>query len=258
MGSILELYHWEPVGACGRVLITLHEKGIDYQSLYLDVLAFEQHRPEFLRLNGSGEVPVLLVDSRPMNESSYICEYLEERYPQNPLLPKQPLDRWAVRVWQKYVDDYVAACASDLAWMALEYDNFKQRDSTAIDQAIAAIPMQERRDAWREAATGYDADRLQRARERMEELIKKIEQDLAASDWLVPSDYSFADIAVFPYANYLPRVLPDLVNDAMAPNTIAWLMRMQERPAVKAALETAKRSDPYATAAPGPEHVRWG
>jgi len=255
---MLELYHWEPVGACGRVMITLKEKGIDFKSHYLDVLAFEQHRHEYLRLNESGEVPVLVVDGAAMNESSYICEYLEEAFPQNPLLPEQPLDRWAVRVWQKYVDDYVAACASDLAWMALEYDNFKQRDSAAIDQAIAAIPMLERRNAWQEAAAGYDDDRLQRARERMEELIKKMEQDLAASDWLVSSGYSLADIAIFPYANYLPRVLPNLVNDKKAPNTIAWLMRMQERPAVKAALETAKRSDPYATAAPGPEHVRWG
>ena len=252
------LYHWEPVGACGRVLIALHEKDIDYQSHYLDVLAFEQHNPEFIQLNASGEVPVLVVDGEAMNESSYICEYLEEAYPQNSLMPEQPLDRWAVRVWQKYVDDYVAACASDLAWMALEHNNFKQRDSAVTSKAIAAIPLRERRDAWQEAAAGYDADRLQRARERMAELIKKLEQDLALSEWLVPGGYSLADIAVFPYANYLPRVLPDLVNDEKAPNTMAWLVRMQQRPAVRAALATAKRKDPYAAAAPGPEHVRWG
>ena len=255
---MLELYHWEPVGACGRVLITLHEKGIDYQSHYLDLLAFEQHQPEFLRLNASGEVPVLVADHDAMNESSYICEYLEEVYPQKPLMPEQPLDRWAVRVWQKYVDDYIAACASDLAWMALEYDNFKKRNKGAVDKAMAAIPMQERRDAWREAAAGYDADRMQRALERMEELIKKIEQDLAASEWLLPSGYSLADIAVFPYANYLPRMLPDLVNDKKAPHTITWLKRMQQRPVVKAALGIGKQTDPFTTAAPGPEHVRWG
>lgn len=255
---MLELYHWEPVGACGRVLITLHEKGIDYQSHYLDVLAFEQHRPEFITLNESGEVPVLVADGTTMNEASYICEYLEETYPQNPLMPEQSLARWAVRVWAKYVDDYVAACASDLAWMALENNNFKQRDSAVIEQAIAAIPMQERRDAWQEAAAGYDADRMQRARERMEELIKKMVQDLASSEWLVHSGYSLADIAVFPYANYLPRVLPDLVNDKNAPHTIAWLKRMQELTAVKEALAMAKHIDPFTIAAPGPEHVRWG
>ena len=255
---MLELYHWEPVGACGRVLITLHEKGIDYQSHYLDVLTFEQHHPEFLRLNASGEVPVLVADHDAMNESSYICEYLEEIYSQNSLMPEQPMDRWAVRVWQKYVDDYVAACASDLAWIALEYDNFKKRDKAAVDKAIAAIPMQERRAAWLEAAAGYDDDRLQRARERMEELINRMEQDLSDSEWLVSSGYSLADIAIFPYANYLPRVLPDLVNDNKTPNTMTWLKRMQQRPAVKAALAMGKHSNPYSTAAPGPEHVRWG
>lgn len=255
---MLELYHWEPIGACGRVIITLKEKGIDYQSKYLDVLAFEQHSSWFLQLNESGEVPVLAAGGDAMNESSYICEYLEEVYPQTPLMPEATMDRWAMRVWQKYVDDYVAACASDLAWMALEYNNFKQRDSAKIDQAIAAIPTCERRDSWRDAAAGYDNDRLQCALERMEELIKKMEQELASSGWLVHSGYSLADIAVFPYANYLPRVLPDRVNDAKAPNTMAWLKRMQERPAVKAALGTGKHSDPFTTAAPGPEHVRWG
>ena len=255
---MLELYHWEPVGACGRVIITLKEKDIDYDPHYLDILAFEQHSSWYLQINESGEVPVLVADGNAMNESSYICEYLEETCPQTPLLPKATLDRWAVRVWQKYVDDYVGACISDLTWMALEYDNFKQRDNAVIDNAIAAIPMQERRNAWQEAAGGYDDDRMQRARERMEELNKKMEQDLAASEWLVHSGYSLADIAVFPYANYLPRVLPDLVNNEKAPNTMAWLGRMRERPAVKAALGSGKQTDPFTIAAPGPEHVRWG
>ena len=70
---MLELYHWEPNAACGRVLICLAEKGLAFESRYVDLLHFEQHRPDFLRLNPSGEVPVLVDDGRPMTEASYIA-----------------------------------------------------------------------------------------------------------------------------------------------------------------------------------------
>ena len=85
-----------------------------------------------------------------------------------------------------------------------------------------------------------------------------MEQALETSDWLAGPDFSLADIAVFAYANYLPRLEPELVNDKTAPRTLAWLQRMAAREGVKAALATARTPDPFAAAAPGPEHTRWG
>ena len=255
---MLELYHWEPNGASGRVLIALKEKGLDFESRYVDVLAFEQHRPDFLALNETGATPVLMRDGDAFNESSFICEYLDEAYPEVPLLPKAPIDRWAARTWQKYVDDYLAAAVSDLAWAALGLPALKRRDAARTRTAVARIPSKERRDRWQAAIAGFNAEMLEKSRERVRLTVEKIEHDLQDRDWLAPGGFSLADIAVYPYANYLPRITPELVNAAAAPKTKAWLKRMSARPGVKATEALSRTGDAYGIAAPGPEHVRWG
>lgn len=255
---MIELYHWEPNAASARVLIALKEKDLDFESRYLDLLTFEQHAPAFLALNPSGETPVLVRDGEAFNESSYICEYLEEAYPETPLLPKAPLDRWAARAWQKYVDDYLAAAVSDLAWAALGQPRLKGRNADDLEAAVAAIPSRERQDRWRAAIAGLDDDVLEKARERVRLTVEKAEQDLADRDWLAPGGFSLADVAVYAYLNYLPRIAPDLLGEAAAPRTRAWLKRVSQRPGVKAAEALSRTGDPYGVAAPGPEPIRWG
>jgi glutathione S-transferase len=255
---MIELYHWEPNGASGRVLIALEEKRLGFRSHYLDVLAFEQHTAAFLGLNASGQVPVLVDRGTAMNESSYICEYLEEAYPAVALMPGDAHGRWQVRLWQKYVDDHVAAAVSELAWEALEARRFRSRGRATLEERIAGIPMPERRDAWTSAVDGYGAEQRARARERLGETVARMETDLARSGWLAGAAYSLADIAVFAYVNYLPRIAPDLASERATPRVMGWLERMRERPGVRAALALAQRPDPFATVAPGPEPIRWG
>jgi GSH-dependent disulfide-bond oxidoreductase len=253
----LELYHWEPNGACGRVMIALKEKGLDFKSHYVDVLAFEQLKPEYLKISEDGQVPVLVHDGQALRESSYIVEYIDEAFPQTPLMPKDTMERWAVRVWQKYIDDYLAAAVSDTAWTALELQSFKNRDKAATDASIAKVPTKERRDVWLKAMNGF-ADDVEKSNERIKECVGKIEKDLENRSWLAAPTYTLADLSVFSYANYLPKTSASLVNEKDSPRMIAWLKRMRERPAVKAALAMSKSQDPYAVAAPGSEHVRWG
>ncbi len=255
---MLELYHWEPNGACARVMITLKEKGLDFESRYVDVLAFEQHKPDYLKLNETGETPVLVCDGQSFNESSYICEYLDEAFPDKPLMPKDPLERWAARAWQKYVDDYFAASVSDLAWHAYGEPEIQRRDWAQVEDAVARVPAKERRDTWQQAIRGLGAEALDKARERIRLTVEKIEKDLEKANWLAGGSFSLADVAVYPYMAYMPRLAPDLVNATASPRTMDWLKRTSERPGVKAAEAMARTPDPYGIAAPGPEHVRWG
>ena len=130
----------------------------------------------------------------------------------------------------------------------------KARDASGIEAAIARIPMQERRDHWRRATLGLGEEALDKARERIRLTLQKTEADLEGSDWLAPGGYSLADIAVYAYLNYLPRIGPELVGQ----RTAAWLKRMSARPAVQAAEAMSRTGDPYGVAAPGPEPIRWG
>ncbi len=255
---MLELYHWEPNAASARVLITLKEKGLDFHSRYVDVLSFEQHGAEFLKLNQAGETPVLTHDGKAFTESSFICEYLDEVFPGSSLMPEAPYARWQARTWQKYVDDHLAAAVIDLAWDALGAAALAARNGPSAQAAVARIPDRIRRAVWSEALAGFPGEQLAKARGRVETTIKQMEADLDGHDWLAGDAFSLADVAVFAYVNYLPSVTPDLVNGRAAARTMAWLGRVAARPAVKAALAMARTRDPFAVAAPGPEHIRWG
>ena len=251
---MLELYHWEPNAASARVLIALKEKGLEFESRYVDVLAFEQHAPGFLALNSAGQVPVLSRDGMAFTEAGAICEYLDEAFPETPLLPAAPIDRWAARAWQKEVDDYLAAAVSDLAWAALGRPALETRGLAEARAAIARIPVKERRDQWERALQSLGPEVLDKARERVRLTVQKVDTDLDGRDWLTPGGYSLADIAVYAYLAYLPRLEPGSLGE----RTAAWLARMAERPAVKAAEAMSRTGDPYGVAAPGPEPIRWG
>jgi glutathione S-transferase len=77
-----------------KVLIALYEKGVAFEE---DCSVTPSQKPEYLALSPMGKVPFMEVDGTRLIESAVILEYLEETYPQNPLLPKQPLARAKVR-----------------------------------------------------------------------------------------------------------------------------------------------------------------
>jgi GSH-dependent disulfide-bond oxidoreductase len=255
---MLELHHWEPNGASARVMISLEEKELDYTSHYVDVLAFAQHRPEFLELNETGQVPVLMHDGAPYTEASYICELLEEAFPERPLMPRQPRGRWEVRVWQKYVDDGFAASVSELAWSAYGAGGLSALSPAELSAALERIPTRERRDLWTTSVAGLREEQLALARGRIKAAVEKIESRLEGAPWLAGSEYSLADIAVFSYFKYLPALFSGGVSDAAAPRAMSWMRAVAARPAVRAALARGRASDPFAIAAPGPEQIRWG
>jgi glutathione S-transferase len=64
--------------------------------------------PEYLALNPMGKMPALEDGGKCLAESAVILEYLDEAYPQKPLMPAAPLDRAQVRVIARIVDLYIA------------------------------------------------------------------------------------------------------------------------------------------------------
>jgi len=77
-----------------KVLIALLEKGVPYEE---DSNVRPSQKDEYLAKSPMGKVPYLEVDGTRLCESEVILEYLEEAYPQKPLLPKDPLARAKVR-----------------------------------------------------------------------------------------------------------------------------------------------------------------
>jgi len=95
----MKLYTFFRSSASYRVRIALNLKGLncEYAPIHLRRGGGEQFSPDYKIKNPQALVPTLEDGGRPLTQSLAIIEYLEERYPEPPLLPKDPADRAAVR-----------------------------------------------------------------------------------------------------------------------------------------------------------------
>jgi glutathione S-transferase len=87
---VITLYDADRCPYCARVRIALAEKGIEYETVEVDL----DDRPAWIyEKNPLGRVPVLEEDTFLLAESAVIDEYLDDRYPEPPLWPADPADR---------------------------------------------------------------------------------------------------------------------------------------------------------------------
>lgn len=84
-----------------KVLAVLNLKGLDYR---IDPIAGFFGTDEFSTLSPLRRIPVLIEDGLRLCDSTVICEYLDERYPQYPLLPATPAERARARWLEEYAD----------------------------------------------------------------------------------------------------------------------------------------------------------
>jgi glutathione S-transferase len=91
--------------------------------------------PEYLKLNPIGKMPTLDVNGQGIGESTVICDYLEDVYPQKPGLPKDPIDRARSRLIARIVDLYIAAAVRPLFGQV----NPATRDAAVVEKAAAEI-----------------------------------------------------------------------------------------------------------------------
>jgi RNA polymerase-associated protein len=100
---MLTLYDAARCPYCARARITLAEKDVEYEAIEIDL----SDRPAWIyEKNATGRVPVIEEDAWLLPESAVIMEYLEERYPEPPLLAADPADRALARLWIFRHDDF--------------------------------------------------------------------------------------------------------------------------------------------------------
>jgi glutathione S-transferase len=96
--NIMQLYEFPPTRSI-RVRWTLQELGMDFEPIRVDLRAGDGRRPEFLKLNPAGKVPVLVDGDVVLNESVAIVLYLAEKDPQQRFIPQDPKQRAQFHRW---------------------------------------------------------------------------------------------------------------------------------------------------------------
>jgi glutathione S-transferase len=237
------LFHAEPASNSLKVLQALHEKSVAFISHYVDLTKFEQHDPDYLKVNPAGQVPALRHRGRVLTESTVINEYVDAVFAGPPLRPADPYLRGQMRIWTKYVDEVFRPALSFLAWHRVIPGMVATLSAEEFEAKLARIPSQDKRDKWAMAARGgFAQNDLDMWTRHLRETAERVEAALDGREWLVESGFSLADIAVFAMAHGMARTYPELVSGARTPRMVAWIDRMRARPGVAAALAMPNRS----------------
>jgi GST-like protein len=238
---MLKLYHWEPNANSGKPMLALLEKGVEFESHYLDLLNFDQHSPEYVKLNPSGTIPAMVHDELVLTESTAIMEYVDEAFDGPPLRPSAPMERWRMRWWGRFLDQFVGPSISMYGWRFFVGPSVKDRDPVQLKAAIERIPLKERRIAWSKAIYNtFSEEELAESARRIALGIRTAEDALSRRPWLAGSSYSIADMIGFNMLFGLPSMMPDLASDAKTPHLLEWLRKIYERPATRRAAEMGR------------------
>ena len=122
---MLKLYGAIASPYVARVVMYAKIKGVDLP--LVEAVGGNIKSPEYLKLNPIGKMPTLDVDGRGIGESSIICDYLEDVYPQKSGLPSDPYDRARSRLIARIVDLYIAQHVGPL---------FRQMNPATRDAAV--------------------------------------------------------------------------------------------------------------------------
>ena len=139
----MKLYSYFRSSSAWRVRIALHYKNLpfEYQSVHL--LHKEQQRDEYRALNPMQQVPTLVLDDgRRLTQSIAIIEYLEERAPEPPLLPRDPYLRGKARSYAEIINSGIQPFQNTETQRYLKHDVKTDEQSFSrhfIDRGLQAL-----------------------------------------------------------------------------------------------------------------------
>ncbi|HEY2386222.1 MAG TPA: glutathione S-transferase family protein [Candidatus Binatia bacterium] len=192
-----------------KVKLALLEKNLPFETAVPDI--FAGGGAEFAAANPRLEIPALVDGDVKIFDSTIILEYLEDKWPQPPMLPSTPAERARVRMIEEICDTYYEA----INWALYEIRFFKR-------------------------ATGALADTLMaRAGEQIAGVNTRLERELGGREYFNGSAVGWGDISVLPAVNAAALSgFPPQAGSALE----RWLDRMRQRPSVQKVLTSAAES----------------
>jgi glutathione S-transferase len=198
--TAIKLYDFLSSPNCQRVKVVLAEKNLPYETVPVDLKKGEQKKPEYLKLNPYGKVPVIIDGATVLYESLIINEYLDEKYPEPPLMPKDHAKRAKVRILTDYGMNHL-----DTSY-----------------QTIRKEMMKDEKERSRET--------IDKAKQELKNLLQRFEREIGDYKYLA-GDFSLVDAALIP--RFIRMEGMGIFPDASLSRLGGWLKRMKERPSVK-------------------------
>lgn len=199
--SKLKLFCFPRSGNSREVKLVLAEKNIPFEAVDVHAKDFNKEDAAFRKASPQGKVPAIIDGDVFMSEAFEINQYLDKKYPEPPLLPKDESERKKIREWVALYDKRFVLKIGLLVIECLLKPKDQQKEETKA-----------------------------RLRGEIVEAMKELDAMLEGKDYLF-GNYSLADAAVTPHIAALPILGTGIPADYK--NMTAWFKRIQERPSFK-------------------------
>ncbi len=221
-----------------KVLITLHEKGLDWTPHWIDLFNNRQYDPEYLKLNPKGVVPTLVRDQDVIVESTLICEYLDDIAPEPALRPISAGSRARMRLWSKAIDEGLFEATRELSFSAMFRERLRGMSEEQRQTRFRNVGDPGRRARYMSTyEMGVESPYVLQAIASWEKLFATMEETLSdGRQWLVENTFSLGDINLTPFLARLNCLnLLDVWTEER-PFVRAWFERVQARPSFVAVI----------------------
>lgn len=203
--SDLELFSIPLCPFVHRVRLVLAEKSIDYRLTEIDL---GNKPPALLEASPYGKVPALRHGKTHVCESSIICEYLDETFPEQPLLPRDPAGRARARFWIDFANTRLFAVTASLL-----YGPHRHNRVPALEQIATALRFMETEVLAKRPASG--------------------------AYWLGP-ELSLVDLTFYPWFEHFPAL--ERFRDVHIPPHLERLAEWRDAVARRSAVRSIARS----------------
>ena len=208
---MLKLWHLDRSPFGWKTRIVLAEKNVKHD---LIIPENKSEDPEFASKNPYKLTPVLeIADGKTIYESTVVNEYLEEVYPNPPMLPKDPWERARVRMLEDTTDQYLYMTLREFRSAQYEYapPHLIPKKSEEVDHKL-----------------------LESSRTKLHDHLARLERELEGQEFFGGTLFSLADAALVPPILGSCRLL-GVLPDPRYPNLARWAAEVIERPSVMAA-----------------------
>jgi glutathione S-transferase len=238
---MLKLFHANHSTCSQKVRLCLAEKGLEWKSQIINLATNEHLSPEYLALNPNGVVPTLIHDGAVIIDSGVICEYLEDVFPEVPLLPTDPVDRAKARSWIRYFDEVPTAAVRVPSFNMAFLPRYDGLDDDAFQMEQADIRPLRKHFYEKMGRKGFDDTEIDNALEQLRSTFARMDKALKNHPWLSGSDVGIADFIVAPLVDRMDDLGFASMWEDNAPEVADWFNRLRARPSFDTAFYTKSR-----------------
>jgi len=229
---MLTLYNAAHSTCSQKVRICLAEKNLPFKDIRLDIGKAKEHlRPEYLKINPNGVVPTLVDDDDIIIDSSVICEYLDEKYPDVRLSPDSVFERARMRAWMRFLEEVPTAAVRVPSFNMGFLPRYEAMDRATFEGVESDVRPIRKQFYRRMGPKGFKKADVEASLEQIANTCSRMNAALEKGPWLLGEQYTLADIIVAPLIDRMADLGMDYVWTEKFPRVADWYARMQARPA---------------------------